>query len=167
MSTNPDWFTTGYPHIWLPYAQMQTVAAPLPVVSASGSILTLADGRTLVDGIASWWSMCHGYQHPHIVEAITRQAQTLSHVMFAGLAHEPAYTLAARLCATVGMGMERDVFLGIRLGRRRSGAKDGLAILAEQRRTKTFEIYLFQQRLPWRHTRRDERLCPQPFQRGL
>lgn len=106
----PAWFTEGWPHIWLPYAQMQTVAAPLPVVGAEGATLHLADGRTLVDGIASWWSVCHGYQHPHIVEAITRQASTLSHVMFAGLAHEPAYTLAKRLCATTGMGMERVFF---------------------------------------------------------
>ena len=110
MTPTPEWFTAGYPHIWLPYAQMQTVAAPLPVVGANGCTLTLADGRTLVDGIASWWSMCHGYQHPYIVEAITQQAQSLSHVMFAGLAHEPAYTLAARLCSTVGMGMERVFF---------------------------------------------------------
>ena len=110
MSIKPEWFTQGYPHIWLPYAQMQTVAEPLPVASASGSLIKLTDGRELVDGVASWWSMCHGYQHPHIVDAITKQAQTLSHVMFAGLAHEPAYTLATRLCKTVGMGMDRAFF---------------------------------------------------------
>lgn len=51
-----------------------------------------------------------GYQHPHLISAITQQAQTLSHVMFAGLAHEPAYRLAARLCKTAGMGMERAFF---------------------------------------------------------
>ncbi len=89
---------------------MQTAPLPEAVVSASGCTLTLADGRTLIDGTASWWSMCHGYQQPHIVEAITKQAQTLSHVMFGGLAHEPAFTLAARLCRTVGMGMERVFF---------------------------------------------------------
>lgn len=105
-----DWFAQGYPHIWLPYAQMQTVIPPLAVVGAQGCEIILEDGRKLIDGIASWWSVCHGYQHPPIVEAITRQAQTLSHVMFAGFAHEPAYTLAARLCAFAGMGMERAFF---------------------------------------------------------
>jgi adenosylmethionine-8-amino-7-oxononanoate aminotransferase len=110
MSKNPDWFTQGYPHIWLPYAQMQTVADPLPVASARGCTIILEDGRELIDGIASWWSVCHGYQHPHIVEAITKQASKLSHVMFAGLANEPAYTLAKRLCAFTNMGMERVFF---------------------------------------------------------
>jgi adenosylmethionine-8-amino-7-oxononanoate aminotransferase len=110
MSDQPSWFTEGWPHIWLPYAQMKTVLPPLPVIGAEGCKIKLADGRELVDGIASWWSMCHGYQHPHIVKAIQEQAGMLSHVMFAGLAHEPAYTLAARLCKTVGMGMERVFF---------------------------------------------------------
>jgi adenosylmethionine-8-amino-7-oxononanoate aminotransferase len=89
---------------------MQTVPMPLPVVSAHGCRLQLADGRELIDGIASWWSMCHGYQHPEIIKQITHQAQSLSHVMFGGLAHEPAYTLATRLCQTAGMGMERVFF---------------------------------------------------------
>ncbi len=110
MAHTPTWFEAGYRHIWLPYTQMQTVAAPLAVVGASGSKLKLADGRTLVDGIASWWTMCHGYQHPHIVAAIQRQAGSLSHVMFAGLAHEPAYRLAERLCAFTRCGMERVFF---------------------------------------------------------
>jgi adenosylmethionine-8-amino-7-oxononanoate aminotransferase len=110
MTFAPPWLTTGYPHVWLPYTQMQTAAIPEAVVAAKGCLIKLADGRELIDGTASWWSMCHGYQHPHIVEAITKQASTLSHVMFGGLAHEPAYTLAARLCQTAGMGMSRVFF---------------------------------------------------------
>lgn len=106
-----DWFSTGYKHIWLPYAQMQTVAEPLRVARASGSRITLEDGRELVDGISSWWSTCHGYQHPHIVDAITQQAQSLSHVMFAGLAHEQPYRLAERLCRFTRMNMERVFFV--------------------------------------------------------
>jgi adenosylmethionine-8-amino-7-oxononanoate aminotransferase len=106
----PPWLHTGYPHIWLPYTQMQTAAMPEAVVGATGCRITLADGRELIDGTASWWSMCHGYQHPHIVAAIQKQAGELSHVMFGGLAHEQAYTLAARLCKTAGMGMERVFF---------------------------------------------------------
>jgi len=104
---SPDWFAEGWPHIWLPYAQMQTVPEPLQVVSASGSHITLADGRQLIDGVASWWSMCHGYQHPAIIKAIQQQAGTLSHVMFAGLAHEPAYRLATALSAIAPAGLER------------------------------------------------------------
>lgn len=110
MTDHPAWFTEGWPHVWLPYAQMKTVLPPLPVIGAEGCRIKLADGRELVDGIASWWSMCHGYQHPHIVQAIQEQAGNLSHVMFAGLAHEPAYRLAKRLCSFVGMGMERVFF---------------------------------------------------------
>lgn len=110
MTQPPTWLTAGYPHIWLPYTQMQTAAMPEAVVSAEGCRIKLADGRELIDGTASWWSMCHGYQHPHIVEAIQKQAGELSHVMFGGLAHQPAYNLATRLCQTVGMGLERVFF---------------------------------------------------------
>jgi adenosylmethionine-8-amino-7-oxononanoate aminotransferase len=105
-----DWFAEGWPHIWLPYAQMQTVPQPLQVVGAEGTQIHLADGRSLIDGIASWWSMCHGYQHPAIVKAIQAQAGTLSHVMFAGLAHEPAYRLARKLSAMAPAGLERVFF---------------------------------------------------------
>lgn len=97
MNALPTWLDEGWQHIWLPYTQMQTASKPLPVVGAEGCEIKLADGRTLVDGVAAWWSTCHGYQHPQIVEAIRQQADTLSHIMFAGLAHESAYTLAARL----------------------------------------------------------------------
>lgn len=93
----PAWFEGGYSHIWHPYTQMQVALPPLPVVGAEGSTLILADGQRLLDGIASWWSVCHGYQHPHLIAAIQTQASQLSHVMFAGLAHEPAYRLAERL----------------------------------------------------------------------
>ena len=106
----PEWETAGLDHIWLPYTQMQTAPLPLPVVSASGVRLTLADGRELIDGIASWWCACHGYQHPHLIKQISRQLDTLSHVMFAGLAHEPAYTLARRLVSMAPQGLNRVFF---------------------------------------------------------
>jgi adenosylmethionine-8-amino-7-oxononanoate aminotransferase len=94
---SPDWLKLD--HVWLPYTQMSGAALPLPVVGASGTRLELADGRRLIDGISSWWTACHGYNHPHIVAAVQKQAGQLAHVMFAGLAHEPAYRLAARLAA--------------------------------------------------------------------
>ncbi len=97
--TAPDWLTAGAPHVWRPYCQMKTAPAPLAVASAEGSRLVLEDGRTLVDGIASWWTACHGYGHPHIKAALEDQIGKVSHVMFGGLAHEPAYRLARRLAA--------------------------------------------------------------------
>ena len=106
----PEWETAGINHIWLPYTQMQTAPLPLPVVSASGVRLTLADGRELIDGIASWWCACHGYQHPYLTKQISRQLDRLSHVMFAGLAHEPAYTLAHRLVSITPEGLSRVFF---------------------------------------------------------
>jgi adenosylmethionine-8-amino-7-oxononanoate aminotransferase len=84
-------------HVWLPYTQMRTTPPPLPVERTEGSRIYLADGRCLIDGIASWWTACHGYNHPHIAEAVRAQLARMPHVMFGGLVHEPAVTLARRL----------------------------------------------------------------------
>ncbi|NLR71906.1 adenosylmethionine--8-amino-7-oxononanoate transaminase [Novosphingobium sp. ERN07] len=97
MNATPDWYTKGRGHVWLPYTQMKTVRPALPVVSAEGVRLRLADGRELVDGISSWWATVHGYRHPHIEAAVRGQLETLPHVMLGGLAHEQAYVLARRL----------------------------------------------------------------------
>lgn len=103
----PDWVAQGQPHIWLPYAQMKTVTPPLPVVRSQGSRLELADGRSLIDGVASWWTACHGYNHPHIAKAVRAQLDAMPHVMFGGLTHEPALTLARRLAGLLGPGLDR------------------------------------------------------------
>jgi adenosylmethionine-8-amino-7-oxononanoate aminotransferase len=105
-----DWYADGLPHIWLPYAQMKTVTAPLPVTRTEGCRIILADGRELIDGIASWWTACHVYNHPHIREALVRQAEVMPHVMFGGLVHEPALHLARRLVALLPGGLERVFF---------------------------------------------------------
>lgn len=89
----------GLEHLWLPYTQMRTAPAPLPVVRTEGCKIYLADGRVLIDGIASWWTACHGYNHPHIRDAVRHQLDRLPHVMMAGLVHEPAVRLAQRLAA--------------------------------------------------------------------
>jgi adenosylmethionine---8-amino-7-oxononanoate aminotransferase len=104
------WYETGLAHIWLPYAQMKTVRPPLPVVRTHGSRIVLADGRELIDGIASWWTACHGYNHPHIRTAVERQLAAMPHVMFGGLAHEGALTLARRLAALLPGDLERVFF---------------------------------------------------------
>ncbi|MDF3858348.1 MULTISPECIES: adenosylmethionine--8-amino-7-oxononanoate transaminase [Achromobacter] len=103
----PDWVARGQPHIWLPYAQMKTATPPLPVVRSQGSRLELADGRSLIDGVASWWTACHGYNHPHIARAVRAQLDAMPHVMFGGLTHEPALTLASRLAGLLGPGLDR------------------------------------------------------------
>ncbi len=86
-------------HLWLPYTQMRGVRPPLEAVETRGSIVKLADGRELIDGIASWWTACHGYNHPHILDAMRAQLEKMPHVMFGGLVHEPAVRLAAGLAA--------------------------------------------------------------------
>ncbi len=106
----PDWLDAGLPHIWLPYTQMQTAPTPLTVVSTHGARIRLADGRELIDGISSWWTACHGYNHPHIRAAVNAQIATLPHVMFGGLVHEPALRLAQRLCALLPGDLERVFF---------------------------------------------------------
>ena len=85
--------------LWRPYTQMQTAPAPLRAASTEGCTITLADGRQLTDGIASWWTACHGYNHPHIADAVHRQLDRMPHIMFGGLTHDPAEELAARLAA--------------------------------------------------------------------
>ena len=104
------WYEAGLAHVWLPYAQMKTVRAPLPVARTHGSRIVLADGRELIDGIASWWTACHGYNHPHIRQAVERQLALMPHVMFGGLVHEQALTLARRLAALVPGDLNRVFF---------------------------------------------------------
>ncbi|MGV9314603.1 adenosylmethionine--8-amino-7-oxononanoate transaminase [Streptomyces sp. NPDC003691] len=88
-------------HVWHPYAPMPGRTDPLVVASASGVRLRLAEpvhGRDeLIDGMSSWWSALHGYNHPVLNEAARGQLDRMSHVMFGGLTHEPAVRLAARL----------------------------------------------------------------------
>src|SRR6201996_4601962 len=103
-TASPSWYAAGLDHVWLPYAQMKTMAPPLAVTATHGSRIRLLDGRELIDGIASWWTACHGYNHPHIRAAVERQLAQMPHVMFGGLVHEPALTLASRLTALLRQG---------------------------------------------------------------
>jgi adenosylmethionine-8-amino-7-oxononanoate aminotransferase len=86
-------------HLWRPYTQMLGAPAPLKAVRTEGCRITLEDGRVLIDGVASWWTACHGYNHPHIREAVEGQLRSMPHIMFGGLTHAPAERLAARLAA--------------------------------------------------------------------
>ena len=109
-SLMPGWYDAGLGHIWLPYAQMKTVPSSLPVVRTQGARIVLADGRELVDGIASWWTACHGYNHPHIRHAVEGQLALMPHVMFGGLAHEQAFRLARRLAMLLPGDLSRVFF---------------------------------------------------------
>jgi adenosylmethionine---8-amino-7-oxononanoate aminotransferase len=104
------WYRDGLEHIWMPYSQMKTAPAPLPVVSTRGSRIVLSDGRELIDGIASWWTGCHGYNHPHIRRAVEMQLATMPHVMLGGLVHEQALRLAGRLAGLLRGDLSRVFF---------------------------------------------------------
>ncbi|MEU5051748.1 adenosylmethionine--8-amino-7-oxononanoate transaminase [Streptomyces sp. NPDC021096] len=101
-------------HVWHPYGPMPGRQEPLVVESASGVRLRLAEpahgSHELVDGMSSWWSAVHGYNHPVLNEAAQAQLGRMSHVMFGGLTHEPAVRLAARLVEITPEGLEH-VFL--------------------------------------------------------
>lgn len=84
-------------NVWMPYCQMATAPAPLEAARTEGVHIELSDGRKLVDGTASWWTACHGYNHPHIRSAVEAQLAKMPHVMLGGLVHEPVLELARRL----------------------------------------------------------------------
>jgi adenosylmethionine-8-amino-7-oxononanoate aminotransferase len=106
----PGWYDPELRHVWLPFAQMKTVSPPLPVARTQGARIFLADGRELIDGIASWWTACHGYNHPHIPKAVETQLTSMPHVMFGGLVHEQALRLAGRLARLLPGSLERVFF---------------------------------------------------------
>jgi adenosylmethionine-8-amino-7-oxononanoate aminotransferase len=106
----PGWLADGLEHVWLPYAQMKTVAMPLPVLRTEGARIVLTDGRVLIDGIASWWTACHGYNHPHIRQAVETQLAQMPHVMFGGLIHEQPLRLAERLVGLLPDDLSRVFF---------------------------------------------------------
>jgi adenosylmethionine-8-amino-7-oxononanoate aminotransferase len=96
--------------VWHPYGALPAAVPSLPVVSAEGVRLRLADGRELIDGMASWWCAIHGYRHPVLDAAVGGQLERMAHVMFGGLTHEPAIRLAERLAELAPEGLERVFF---------------------------------------------------------
>ncbi|HDY8043353.1 TPA: adenosylmethionine--8-amino-7-oxononanoate transaminase [Vibrio vulnificus] len=97
-------------HIWHPYTSTLTPLTCYPVNSASGVYIKLEDGTTLIDGMSSWWSTIHGYNHPHLNRAAHRQIDLVSHVMFGGITHQPAISLCKKLLSLAPNNLEH-VFL--------------------------------------------------------
>jgi adenosylmethionine---8-amino-7-oxononanoate aminotransferase len=110
VTTPPGWLRAGLPHLWLPYTQMGIEAPPIAVAATDGTRIILEDDRALVDGMASWWTACHGYNHPHITAALKAQAEKMPHVMIGGLAHQGAVDLARRLAALAPGDLSRVFF---------------------------------------------------------
>ncbi|MEU6990474.1 adenosylmethionine--8-amino-7-oxononanoate transaminase [Streptomyces sp. NPDC046465] len=109
--STPELLALDRQHVWHPYGPMPGRQEPLVVESASGVRLRLADGGPeLIDGMSSWWSAIHGYNHPVLNDAVRGQLDRMSHVMFGGLTHEPAVRLAKRLVDMSPEGLEH-VFL--------------------------------------------------------
>lgn len=97
-------------HLLHPYTDMMSPQPVELVASANGCRLTLADGRELIDGMSSWWAAIHGYNHPSLNQALVDQSQSMAHVMFGGLTHEPAIHLCQQLLGCVPKGLDK-VFL--------------------------------------------------------
>ncbi len=97
-------------HIWHPYTSTLTPLTCYPVASANGVHIKLEDGTELVDGMSSWWSTIHGYNHPHLNQAAHQQIAQVSHVMFGGITHQPAISLCKKLLSLAPSNLEH-VFL--------------------------------------------------------
>ena len=108
MKTAPSLAARDARHCWHPYTQHGAESdPPLAVASAKDALLTLEDGRELIDAISSWWAILHGHGREELIDAMERQARKLDHVLFAGATHEPAVRLAERLCEIAPAGLTR------------------------------------------------------------
>jgi adenosylmethionine-8-amino-7-oxononanoate aminotransferase len=96
--------------LWRPYCQMKTAADPLHVVAAEGVWLELDSGRRIIDALSSWWTVCHGHRHPHLVEAVVEQARRLPHVMLGGIDHPQVVRLADRLAGLMPGSLNHSFF---------------------------------------------------------
>ncbi len=110
MSLHDELIARDRKSLWHPYSNSLASNPLFAVRSAEGRTITLHDGRQLIDGMASWWSAIHGYNHPTLNQAITAQTEKMAHVMFGGLTHEPAITLAEKLVSLTPEPLQR-VFL--------------------------------------------------------
>lgn len=97
-------------HIWHPYTSAINPLTCYPVKSAKGVYIELMNGKRLIDGMSSWWSVIHGYNHPELNNALKEQVDSMAHVMFGGLTHEPAVNLAKKLIEITPDNLEHVFF---------------------------------------------------------
>ncbi len=109
-NTPNDWVNRDRQCIWHPYSSVLSETPLYAVDRAEGVRLFLKDGRVLIDGMSSWWSVIHGYNHPEMNQALHQQVDNLAHVMFGGLTHEPAIKLAETLVQMTPEGLNRVFF---------------------------------------------------------
>jgi len=102
--------TRDHATIWHPFTQMLTAGEAIPIVRGSGAHLYREDGSVLLDAVSSWWVTVHGHSHPHIADAIGKQAHVLEQVIFAGFTHPQAVQLAERLLTKLPSDMARVFF---------------------------------------------------------
>lgn len=107
---NQDLLRLDRAHVWHPYTSFTQPGTVAAVSHAQGAELHLADGRVLVDGMSSWWSTLHGYNHPVLNQAVIDQVGKMAHVMFAGITHEPAVKLASSLAKITPDGLNKVFF---------------------------------------------------------
>lgn len=107
---NQDLLRLDRSHVWHPYTSFTQPGMMTAVTHAQGVELHLADGRVLIDGMSSWWSTLHGYNHPVLNQAVIDQVGKMAHVMFAGITHEPAVKLASTLAKITPEGLNKVFF---------------------------------------------------------
>lgn len=96
--------------VWQSYEQMKTALSPLAVKSGEGVYLILETGKRMIDGVSSWWTVCHGHAHPHIINKLIEQAKQLPHIMFTDLAHRSVYEVSQKLIQILPRGLEKFLY---------------------------------------------------------
>lgn len=105
-----SWIDEDKRFVWHPFTQHATAGDPLPIVKAKGTLLFDPAGKSYIDANSSWWVNTHGHGHPKLQGAIQEQFEKLDHVIFANLSHQPAATLAKRICEALPKKLERVFF---------------------------------------------------------